>query len=69
MRAHDYLWDMATRFAASVVAFVRGPEFSCGDCERNARCGLPPHKECLARVAQIARDGGRRTDRRTLIGF
>jgi hypothetical protein len=33
------------------------PRFNCGDCERNAQCGLPPHDDCVHRLAQIARDG------------
>jgi hypothetical protein len=38
---------------------VRRPDFrfSCGDCERNAQCGLPPHDDCIFRLMQIARDG------------
>ena len=34
---------------------------SCGDCERNAQCGLPPHKDCVFRLMQISRDGDRRS--------
>ena len=33
--------------------------FSCGDCERNAKCGLPPHDDCVFRLMQVARDGDR----------
>lgn len=29
--------------------------FTCGDCERNAQCGLPPHEDCLHRIEQISR--------------
>jgi hypothetical protein len=40
---------------------VRRPDFrfSCGDCERNAQCGLPPHDDCIFRLMQIALDGDR----------
>lgn len=31
-------------------------QFTCGDCERNAQCGLPPHDDCLHRIEQISRD-------------
>jgi len=33
------------------------PRFTCGDCERNQQCGLPPHDDCIHRIMQIARDG------------
>jgi hypothetical protein len=29
-------------------------EFSCGQCDRNARCGLAPNQQCLYRLMQIA---------------
>jgi hypothetical protein len=29
--------------------------FTCGDCERWQRCGLPPDANCVPRAAQIAR--------------
>lgn len=31
-------------------------DFQCGDCERNARCGLPPHSDCEFRYLRLARD-------------
>ena len=31
--------------------------FDCGDCERNAQCGLPPHDDCVKKLTQMARDG------------
>lgn len=31
--------------------------FQCGDCDRNAQCGLAPHDDCIFRLMQIARDG------------
>ena len=31
-------------------------EFTCSDCERNARCGLPPSANCVHRAEAIARD-------------
>jgi hypothetical protein len=47
---------------AAVVNFLRPPpseRFTCGDCDRNSRCGLAPHDDCLYRLTQIARDGER----------
>ena len=41
----------ATGFAASA------PDFTCSDCERYGRCGMPPHNECVVRATQIARNG------------
>ena len=49
---------LANRFRAS-----GGPEFYCGECERWERCGLPPHVDCIAKAAQLARDGDRRIRR------
>jgi len=34
-------------------------QFSCGDCHRNAQCGLPPHDNCVYRLMQMARDRDR----------
>ena len=48
---------------ASRIARLGEPKFTCGDCERWERCGAPPHDCCLARAAQIARDGGRSAQR------
>jgi hypothetical protein len=43
------------RFARMVAALQRRPGFTCGDCERSDRCGLPPSDRCIVRAAQIAR--------------
>jgi hypothetical protein len=32
----------------------RQAEFSCGDCKRVHQCGLPPDRECLVRIIQVA---------------
>ena len=52
-------------FAAVGNLLVHQPlsHFSCGDCERNAQCGLPPHDDCVFRLTQIARDGDRLSQR------
>jgi hypothetical protein len=58
-----------SRLVETLTDMVLGPKFSCGDCERNASCGLPPSDQCAVRAEQIARDGDRRFRRRTLIGY
>ena len=47
----------------------RESEFSCGDCERTDRCGLPRSDRCVVRAQQIERNGGRskKRDKRMLI--
>jgi hypothetical protein len=49
---------------------VAGPrrEFTCGDCERWRRCGLPPSKDCPVRLEQIARYGDPPPRRSAIIG-
>jgi hypothetical protein len=47
--------DVFARFARTAAARQRRPEFTCGDCERSERCGLPPSDRCIVRAAQIAR--------------
>jgi hypothetical protein len=61
--------DTLARLVDALTTLVRGPEFSCGDCERNERCGLATSRECIVRAAQIERDGDRPERRRTLIGL
>jgi hypothetical protein len=46
--------DVFARFARTVAALWRRPEFTCGDCERSDRCGLPPTNRCIVKAAQIA---------------
>jgi len=42
-------------------------EFTCGDCDRWRRCGLPPTDDCPMRGEQIARYGERRQMRDIVI--
>ena len=42
---------------ARLTASRRLSDFSCGDCDRNEQCGLPPHDKCVVKALQIARDG------------
>jgi len=63
------LFETLSRFSKAMKDLVRGPEFTCGDCDRNARCGLAPSPECIIRAEQIARAGERPERRRTVIGL
>ena len=55
-------------FARTVAALRRQPDFTCGDCERSDRCGLPPSDRCIVRAAQIARGDWTRNRRVNLLG-
>jgi hypothetical protein len=57
-----YTLDRFQKALAAIGSFMAPqtlPRFNCGDCERNAQCGLPPHDDCIHRIVQIARDGDR----------
>ena len=41
-----------SRFAQALVE--ERVEFTCGQCDRNARCGLAPNRDCVYRLMQIA---------------
>jgi hypothetical protein len=55
MRATNPIQGVFASFARMVVALRQRPDFTCGDCERADRCGLPPSDRCIVRAAQIAR--------------
>lgn len=58
MRALDGIQRMFGTIAARIAAVRRGSQFSCGDCERNEQCGLPPgDNKCVVKAEQIAREG------------
>jgi len=62
MRTLNSIGETLRRWAGAIGAWaVRSEwdEFTCGECERRDRCGLPPDKTCIVKVMQIARDGGR----------
>jgi len=46
--------DVFARIATAVAALRRPREFTCSDCERSDRCGLPPSDRCIVKAAQIA---------------
>jgi hypothetical protein len=43
------------RVANRIATMRRVADFTCGDCERSDRCGLPPSDTCIVRAEQIAR--------------
>lgn len=43
------------RVSAVMAMLRRQNEFTCGDCERSASCGLPPSEDCVVKAAQLAR--------------
>jgi len=58
-------WDMLDKLRSifyagvNLVGHGRSSRFTCGDCDRKEQCGLPPQDDCVFRLTQIARDGGR----------
>jgi len=40
---------------AAILASRRQPDFTCGDCDRFDRCGLPPSETCVVRAEQLER--------------
>jgi hypothetical protein len=57
MQVLDGIRAIFTTVADKIAASRRASEFTCGECERNDRCGLPPHGDCAVKAAQLARDG------------
>jgi hypothetical protein len=43
------------RLSGFLSGLFRETEFTCSDCERWARCGLPPNDDCVVRAAQLER--------------
>jgi hypothetical protein len=48
--------EVFTRIKNVIDGLRAPPEFVCGDCERNLRCGLPPHADCIEKAMQRERD-------------
>ncbi len=62
-----FIEGVVASFARTAAALWRPSEFTCGDCERSDRCGLPPSDRCIVRAAQIARgEWTRKRDATTL---
>ena len=58
MHLFDEIRKVVALVADRIAASRRASEFTCGDCERNEQCGLPPHDDCVVKAAQLSRDGG-----------
>ena len=43
----------------NLVAQPYSSRFACGDCDRNAQCGLAPHDDCIFRLMQMIRSAVR----------
>jgi hypothetical protein len=49
--------SMLARLAGVMSKLRRQDDFTCGDCERWERCGLPSSDDCVFRAAQLAQGG------------
>jgi len=47
--------DIVHKTASMLGSLFQPGEFTCGDCERWDRCGMPSSDDCLFRAEQIAR--------------
>ncbi|MGZ5837611.1 MAG: hypothetical protein ACXWJ5_15595 [Xanthobacteraceae bacterium] len=68
MRALGVIQQISDKIAEMVETRQRLNEFTCGDCERWEHCGLPPNVECVAKAAQIARNGEKPLRRTHMLG-
>lgn len=68
MRIADIVQGTLTKLASMSAALRRPSEFTCGDCERMERCGLPPSDDCIEKAAQIERGWTRPTKLRRWSG-
>jgi len=57
MRALDAIKGFFAILANRLMTRRRMAHFKCGDCETSERCGQLPTDDCIARAAQIERDG------------
>jgi len=55
MRTFDGIRAIFTAIAGYMGASRLASRFTCGDCERNERCSLPPDDNCIAKAEQISR--------------
>jgi hypothetical protein len=51
----DFFKNAFAAFGKFLTTQRRLSSFTCGDCERWERCGLPPDEKCAYRVEQMAR--------------
>jgi Zn-dependent alcohol dehydrogenase len=59
--------EIVAKVSEWVAAMRRMSKFTCGDCERSDRCGLPPSDLCVARLEQIARGDWRARRTKALV--
>jgi hypothetical protein len=69
MRASDLFQTIIAKIRNRAAASDRFSRFTCGDCERNKQCGLPPYDDCRVKAVQIARDGGERVPPPTIVSY
>jgi hypothetical protein len=55
MRATRAIRGVFANILSRIATMRRESDFTCGDCERSDRCGLPPSDTCIVRAEQIAR--------------
>jgi hypothetical protein len=60
-----FVRNLLEKLADAIATHRRLSGFTCGDCDRWQRCGLPPDARCVPRAAQTVR-GDWRTRRSTL---
>jgi hypothetical protein len=61
MGAFDFVQAVLAKLASMSATRWRLSEFTCSDCERVDRCGLPPSDNCIQKAAQIERGWTRPT--------
>ena len=57
MRALNAIRGIFTKLADRIATYQKLSHFKCGDCETSEQCGKLPSEDCIARAAQIERDG------------
>jgi hypothetical protein len=69
MWASDLFQAIAVKIRTRAAASNRFSRFTCGDCERNKRCGLPPHDDCRVKAMQLVRNGDERVPPPTIVSY
>lgn len=55
MRGDPPIADIVHKAASTLRSLCHPVEFTCGDCERWARCSMPSSDDCIFKAEQIAR--------------
>jgi len=53
----DAIRELFSKLAGRIATHRQLTHFKCGDCDTSAQCGKLPSEDCIARAAQIERDG------------